>query len=273
MTKNYDQQFGPGKVNKWPASLDIAERFLEAAPYAKSSADCLNNYFFSEYLDHLDRHFFDEFPEQEAHKLVEEARKHRQELFEEAKMWPLPCLVASAVYHILSTETEQIHMISNLWRQLLWPLLVFDEPLFDMLRAKSWGKIYRKEIREGFKLQLRFEIRGLTGNRLMWGSDKDQSKEKLEDQFKEKPWLTRRGFASHVYPEDLLRCLDLVGIDPGRARSAVEKVFRLQSLTPLYRVLSYKPSSSLPTSFVRRCRDEEGRDGERRGETEERKKS
>ena len=104
-----------------------------------------------------------------------------------------------------------------------------------MLRVKDWGKIYRNEIREGFKLRLRFEIDGLTGNQLMWDSDEG------------KPWLT----CAHIYPEDVLRCLDLIGIDPGLAHSAVDQVFKLQSLTPLYDVLSDDPSS-MPATFVGR---------------------
>ena len=229
MTKDYDQEFGPGGPYYWPADLDVAGRLLEAAPYEKSSADCLDDDFFSEYLDHLDHHFFEDFPEDEAYELAEAARKSRQELFKDATDWPLPCLVASAVYHILSTEAEQIHMISDLWRELFWPFLFFDEPLSDMVKAKGWGKVYRKEIREGFKLQLRFEIRGLTGNRLMWGSDND------------KPWLTCEDFTSHIYSEDIVRCLAFVGIDRGLADSAVDQVFELQSLAPLYDVLSDQP--------------------------------
>ena len=259
MTKNYDQEFGPNGIYGWPACLDIAERLLEAAPYAESSADCLNDDFFSEYLDYLDKHLFEDYPEEEAYELAEAARKSRQELFKDATKWPLPYLVASAIYKILSTEAERIHIIDNLWRDLFWPFLSFDEPVFDMLQAKGWGKIYRKEIREGFKLQLRFEIRGLTGNRVMWGSDKD------------KPWLTREGFASHIYPEDLLRCLHLVGIDPGRAHSAVDKVFKLHSFTPLYRVLSYNPSSTCATVVRHKHRDEEGRGEEGKGEKGETK--
>ena len=111
MTKNYDQEFGPNGIYGWPACLDIAERLLEAAPYAESSADCLNDDFFSEYLDYLDKHLFEDYPEEEAYELAEAARKSRQELFKDATKWPLPYLVASAIYKILSTEAERIHMI------------------------------------------------------------------------------------------------------------------------------------------------------------------
>lgn len=233
MTRNYDYEFGPEGTFAWPGCLEVAGRLLDAAPYEKSSADCLDHNFFYEDLDHLDNHIFEEYPEEEAYELAEAAKKSRQELFKDARDWPLPCLVASAVYKILSTEGEEIHMISYLWRELLWPFLCFGEPLSDMVKAKGWGEIYRNEMREKFKLQLRFEIHGLTGHRLLWGSDKD------------KPWLTREGFASHIYPKNVLRCLDLVGVDPALAHSAVDKVFKLQSLTPLYDVLSDDHSSTV----------------------------
>ena len=224
------------------------KKLLEAAPYEKSSADCLDDDFFYEDLDHLADYIFEEYPEEEASELAEAAVKARQELFKDAVNWPLPCLVASAVYKMLSTEGEEIHMIGYFWDELLWPFLFFDEPLSDMVKAKGWGEIYRKELREGFKWQLRFEIHGLTNHRLLWGSGKD------------KPWLTREDFASHICAEDILRCLDLVGVDPALAHLAVDKVFKLQSLTPLYRVLSYKSSSTRPTGFRRRRR---GRGGKR----------
>ena len=262
MIKDYDQEFGPGGIFTWPGNLDVAKRFIEAALEAKSSADCLNDAFFYRYLSSLDEHLFDDYPEDEAYELVETAAKDRQQLFREARNWPLPYLVASAMYHILSTEAEEIHMISNSWDYFFWLFLSFDEPLFGMLKAKGWDKIYRNEIREGFKLRLRYEIRGLTLNRLRWGSDKDEPKDK--------PWFTCEGFTSHFYSEDVLRCLDLVGIDPGRAHLAVDKVFKLQSLTPLYRVLYHDPSLTPATVVRRRHRSEEGRGEE--GETESLKK-
>ena len=49
-------------------------------------------------------------------------------------------------------------------------------------------------MREGFKSQLWLETHGFTGNRLLWGSDKEQPKGELKDQskeeLKEKPWFT-----------------------------------------------------------------------------------
>ena len=224
MTKDYDKEFGPGGWYAWPADVDVAGRFLEAAPYSKSSAECLDDDFFGDYLDCLDDHLFDNYPEEEAAELAEAEAKSRQELLKDAKNWPLPCLVASAVYKILS-----IHKSYGFWSDFLWPFLVFDEPLFDMLRSKGWDKVYQNKLRKGFKFQLSFEIDGFTGKKLVWGSDK------------EKPSFTCKGFASHIYPEDLLRFFDLVGIDPDLARSTVNQVFKLQSLTPFYDVLSDDP--------------------------------
>ena len=228
MIKDYDKEFGPGGWYAWPADVDVAGRFLEAAPYSKSSAECLDDDFFGDYLDCLDAHLFYNYPEEEAAELAEAEAKSRQELLKDAKNWPLPYLVASAVYKILSTQ--EIHKSSDFWSDFLWPFLVFDEPLFDMLRAKGWDNMYRNELRKWFKFQLSFEIRGVTLNKLVWGSDR------------EKPSFTCQGFTSHISPEDLLRCFDLVGIDPDLARSAVDQVFKLQSLTPFYDALFDNPS-------------------------------
>ena len=156
-------------------------------------------------------------------EFAEAAAKEREQLFKEARSLPLPYLVASAIYKILSREPEVLSLITPSSYCLLWPFLCFDEPLFDMLRSRR--KIYKNDIRKGFKFRLKDEIDGL-GHRLMWGRDQ------------EKPWFTAKGFTSHIYPKDVLRCLELVGIDPPLADSAVEQVFKLQSLTPLYDVLS-----------------------------------
>ena len=239
MTRDYDHEFGPDGTSAWPACPDVAEKLVEAAPYAKSGPDCLNDDFFYDYLDCLDKHLFLNYPEEEAEKLAEEAAKGRQELFRDARNWPLPYLVASATYKMLSTRPHGIRM----WSRILWPFLCFDEPLFDMLRVKGWGKIYKNDMREGFKSQLRFEI---DENRLMWGSDEG------------KPWFTRQFLTSHIYPGDVLRCLELVDIDPGLAHSAVDQAFKLQSLIPLYDVLSDDPSSMLATVVHR---SEEGGTG------------
>ena len=217
-----------------PACLDVAEMFIKAAPYAKSGPDCLNDDFFYGYLDCLDAHFLLNYPAEEVEELAEAAAKARQELFRDARNWPLPYLVTSAVYHILSARDEGVYMLTSLGDCFFWLFLCFDEPLFDMLRAKGWGKIYRNEMRKGFKFRLRFEIRGLAANKLMWGGDEG------------KPWFTCQFFTSHVHPEHVLRCLDLVGIDIGLAHSAVDQVFQLQSLIPLYNVLSDDPSSMPP---------------------------
>lgn len=243
MIKNYDQEFGPGGCYTWPDDLNMAERFIRAALCAKSSPDCFYDDFF--YGDEE----VSQYQEDEALELAEAVAKRKQELFIDARNWPLLYVVASAVYHILSTKAENTYVLTRFWYYFFWLFLSFDEPLFDMLKAKGWDKIYKKEIREGFKSRLWYEIRGLTGNELMWGNDKDQ------------PWLTCRSFASHIYPEDVLRCLDLVGIDPDLAHSAVDKVFKSQSLTPLYDVLSDDPSSMPATVVKGSHKGEEGEAG------------
>ncbi len=117
------------------------EGSLKPPPYEKSSADCLDDDFFYEYLNHLDDHIFEEYPEKEAYELAEATAKSRQKLFKDARDWPLPYLVASAVYKMLSTEGKQIHMISHLWRELLWPFLSFDEPFCPLMNLLViWSK-------------------------------------------------------------------------------------------------------------------------------------
>ena len=236
MINNYDQEFGPGGAYAWPADLDVAESFIEVAPEAKSSADCLDDDFFYQQLDYLD--VYDDDDEDSGDddelwaELAKEAARSRQELFKDAINWSLPCLVTSATYKLLSAKEKRVHTITRFWDCFLWLFLSFDEPLFNMLQAKGWNKMYRNEIREGFKSQLVLEIYGHMGvaNRILWSSDKD------------KPWFTRKYLTSRVYPKDVLRCLDLVGIDPDLAHSAVNQVFKLQSLTPFYDVLFDNPS-------------------------------
>ena len=113
MTRNYDYEFGQEGTFAWPSDLDVAERFIEAAPYTKSSPDCLDDYFFYEDLDHLDNHIFYEYPEEEALELAEAAAKTRQELFKDAVNWPLPYLVMSATYKILSAKDEGVYMMTH----------------------------------------------------------------------------------------------------------------------------------------------------------------
>jgi hypothetical protein len=240
MNNNYDQEFGPGGAYAWPADLDVAKAFIRVAPTEKSSADCLTDYFFSHMLGFDQEYDGLGFNEDEVYDLVEAKVTSTQELFHDAKNWPLPYLVGSAVYYIVSKDTE---MSLSVWRDFLWLFLLFDEPLFHILRGKG---CHKNSIREGFKWQLIHEIQGLTGNRLLWSSDKD------------KPWFTCTYFTSHAYPEDVLRCLDIVGIDRDLAHLAVDQVFKLQSLTPFYDVL-IDNSSLMPAILpkIHICRNEE----------------
>ena len=130
----YDKQFGLDGMYAWPADLDVAERLIDIAPDAKSSFDCLNDGFFYEDPDHHDRYFFDDYSVDEAKELAKIAAKSRQELFKEARYWPLSYLVASAVYKIFSTEG--VYVSSN----LIWVFLCFDELISDMFRSKGWNK-------------------------------------------------------------------------------------------------------------------------------------
>ena len=243
MNKNYDQEFGPKGAYAWPSDVDVAEGLVRVAPTQKSSADCLNDDFFSHTLGFDQEYDGLGLNEDEIDNLVEAKITSTQQLFKDVKNWPFPSLVASAVYEILSKDTEMSLTVS---RHFLWLFLLFDQPLFDMVRAKGWDKTHQKTIRKGFQWQLKNEIQGLTGNQIIWSSDKD------------KPWVTCQYFTSHAYPEDVLRCLDLVGIDRDLAHLAVDQVFKLQSLTPFYDVLS--DNSSLIAAHlvkIRRYRDED----------------
>ena len=248
INQNYDDIFGPGGAYAWPADLDVAKGFIRAAPGEKSSADCLTDHFFSHMLGFDQEYDGLGFDEDEVDDLVEAKATSTQELFHDAQNWPLPYLVASAVYYIVSKNIQKIHIIPGAWHDFLWLFLLFDEPLFDMLRGKGWDKIYKSNIREGFKWQLEFEIAGLTNTRLIWSSDKD------------KPWFTHTTFTPRIYPEDVLRCLDLVGVDRDLAHLAVDQMFKLQSLTPFYDVLLDNPSL-MPAIFpkIYRYRGEEER--------------
>lgn len=103
---------------RWPACLEVAKRFLEAAVYANSTAECLDDYFFFEYLDSFDQHLFYDYPEDEALELIKATAKSRQELFKELRKWSLDDLVASAVYFILSTENISIPY--RCWSSFFW---------------------------------------------------------------------------------------------------------------------------------------------------------
>jgi hypothetical protein len=224
INKNYNQEFGPGGAYTWPSDQSVAMAFIEAVPWAKSSSDCLNEYFFYEilgYKQNLDQ-FLDSDNEDQDQALEEAEAYTQQQMFQHARSWPLPYLVTSAVYEILSKDAR-MHPYD--WSRFFWVFLLFDEPLFGMLQEKGWDKMYQNSIREGFKSKLKFETKGLTNRVLIWGNDGN------------KPWFTCRNFPSHICPENVLRCLDLIGIDQNFAQSAVDQVFKLQSLTPFYDVL------------------------------------
>ena len=257
---NYDQRYG---VYRWPTCLDVAKKFLKAAVYANSTAECLDDYFFFEYLDSLDQDLFYDNPEDEALELIEAASKSRQNLFKEAKKWSLDDLVASAIYFVLSTDKSSTPYMC--WSSFFWVFLIFDEPIFDMLKPKGWNKMHRDQLQQSFRSTLKAEVfGGVTIKRVMWGCDghpfvgqgwptnpiinsfilqsnicdERQSSGSGTDNGKERPWFTCSGFARNVYPESVLRCLDLIGIDAGRAHLVVDEVFKLKSLAPLYDVLS-----------------------------------
>jgi hypothetical protein len=104
-----------------------------------------------------------------------------------------------------------------------------------VLRLEGWNKKHQNDLRENFKLKLTLEIGPFAVKTFLWSSDTD----------KKRPWFMLRGFTQHIYPEDVLRCLDLVGIDQTLARWAVDEVFNLHSLAPFLAVLSDDRSAVL----------------------------
>ena len=241
MTKNSVR----GGAYAWPGDPSTAMALIETVMWEKSSADCLGDYFLYMVLGSYDSNCYDSDEEEDLAESIGKSRQELREVFKDAKNWPLPYLVASAVYELVSKDPEIFRINYEVWRHLFWVFLLFDEPLFDMLRAKGWDKMYRDNIVDGLKSQLKFEIYDLTTHLILWSSDKD------------KPWFTCRNFSSRVYPKDVLRCLDLVGIDQDLAYMAVDQVFKLQNLTPFYNVLLDSPS--LMAAPLLKSKDEQER--------------
>ena len=59
-----------------------------------------------------------------------------------------------------------------------------------------------------------------------------------------RPWFTRKGFTRRIYPENVLRCLDLIGIDQTLARWAVDEMFKVHNLTPFWAVSYNDPDTA-----------------------------
>ena len=226
MAKNYDHYFGPNSRYSWPGCIDIAEGLIKVAPCKKSSSDCLTEDFFEECLANLEKELFENYPYDEALELKEAALKERQELFKNARDWSLSCLVTSAVYYRFSTNAEKTYRISG---DLFCLFLSFDKPLLDMFRSKGWDKKYQNKLRSAFRSTIIFDF---TSNRLLWGSNNMR------------PWFTRKGFTRRIYSEDLLRCLDLIGIDQTLARWGVDEMFKLHNLTPFWAVSYNDPDKA-----------------------------
>ena len=212
------KEFGPNGRYPWPGCLDVADKVIIRAPYAKSSSDCLTEEFFDRCLDRFENELLEEYPKEEVYEMKRAAVKEKQELFKDVRGWPLPCLVTSAMHYRLSTK-KTYHMISD---EFLWLFLSFDKPLFDMLRAEGWDKKYQNNLRENFKFKLTLEIGPFAVKTLLWSSDTD----------KERPWFMCEGFTQHFYSEDVLRCLYLVGIDQTRAHWAVDEDVQVKKPCP-----------------------------------------
>ena len=76
--------------------------------------------------------------------------------------------------------------------------------------------------RRGLKQGLRWDTKNFRGDPIIWGDG----------------WFRKSYVNSKIYPQDVLRCLRLAGVDKDVASLATNQVFKSQSLTPFYDALS-----------------------------------
>ncbi len=197
--------------------VDEANTFLKKVPTATYSSQCFeDDDFFHPYK-------LDEELEPETREEAWARGEKRRELFNDAKGWPLASAVTSAVYKVLTDETERFGSVGNFtWSQLFWLLLLFKEQVFDLVEAKGWASISGKEVREGFKRGLRWDTKNFRGDPIIWGDG----------------WFRKSYVNSKIYPQDVIRCFRLAGVNEDVARLASNQVFKSQSLTPFYDALS-----------------------------------
>ena len=98
-------------------------------------------------------------------------------------------------------------------------------PSLTCFEETGWDKVYRSELRNGFQHALR-EWCSQRSPQLLWRGDKA------------KPWAVHKGKNQPIYREDFLRCLKVVEVDQIDAESAVNKIFELETLEPLYDLFS-----------------------------------
>ena len=214
---DYDKIFGPHGERGWPGDVDEAKSFIDKVHSATSSSQCFED------DDFIHPYKLEEELWPETREEARAREEKRQELFNDAKDWPLASVVTSAVYKILTDKTERFGSVDNFtWFQLFWIFLLFKEQLFDMVESKKWASICRKEVREGFKQGLRWDTKNFRGDPIIWGDG----------------WFRKSYVNSKIYPQDVLRCLRLAGVDKDVASLATNQVFKSQSLTPFYDALS-----------------------------------
>ena len=214
---NYDKTYGPQGSKGWRGDVGEARNFLKKALGAESTSECLED----EDFIHPYKSEEELWPETREEAWAREEK--RQELFNDAKEWPLVSVVCSAVYKILTDKIERFGFVGNFtWSELFWLLLAFKEQVFDMIEAKGWNNLCRKEIREGFRRGLSWSTKDFRGYPIRWGDG----------------WFKRRYVNTKIYPQDVLRCLRLAGVDEETAGLAVNQVFKSQSLIPFYEALS-----------------------------------
>lgn len=226
-----DQDFGVGAPYAWPGCAFEAEQLLRVCVESKSSSEALDCEFFL--CDDYDSDIID---------------LDRQERFKRAKEWPLPYLVTSAIFHILAeadARSKELALINNLdaprgihdfvWYPLFIPFLAFNEPLVNMVQRNNWFEPNKEAIRQAFRSHvdsLLFYDTLVENNLGIEWSDPQETN-----------WFESKVVGGKTYPEDLLRCLHLFGVNETVANLTVDNVFKTESLAPFYDAMGLEEAS------------------------------
>ena len=208
-----DKEFGTGGPYAWPGNFEEADEFLDVCTLIESSGECLEFEFYEE----------------------EDAEDVR-ERFKGVTEWPLPYLVASAVYCFLAWRNRMGERIWNVgrieafdWKKLFSVLLTVGEPLFEMIKRNGWAELNKESIKEGFvrylQLVIRLDDRKSQYMQIQWFHEKEGS------------WFQIGAKKGRVFSKNLLGCLALAGVNETVARLAVREVFETETLYPFYTAL------------------------------------
>lgn len=216
-----DKEFGKGAPFWWPGYLHEADRLLCCCCQCESSVECLDREEFIGNDEDMD------IPDEDG-----------EERFKAARDWPLPYLVASAMYRVLAEKDHEAQeralasggsrgISSDMWGKLFFVILCFGAPIPAMLQRNGWLEANREAIRIGFKCTL--EAATLI----------------LDLNFYEIEWATEQGnpcfkaplAGYEATPETGLQCLTIAGVEEGVAKAVMEEVFETHSFVPFRNAL------------------------------------